>query len=267
MPGILDPSVVITINGIPCSDEGSKEHFDIYGGNVVTRTLRCAWSDRVALQKYLIGGSQQIGGVTIINAGQPHPDYNLLFAAEIDIEGEGAKSNTGTNVVAYERAVLTVQYKPVQYAAGSTTSTLSVDFSSQIITLPRSQPMLKFGDGAGEDLPPEDNPGFRTTNTSFEFTRYGLTSIPVAAILAAELSPVSSAYFFGAPAGTIIFDGARSLERTVSLGATVIDLSLRFVSNPLGWNFAFDKTGALRPILKKNGDPLFASSDLNALLT
>lgn len=267
MPGILDPLYTITINGIACSDEGSSkpEHFDIYGGNVVERVLRCAWTDRVALQKYLLGGSVQIGGVTIVNAGQPHPDYDLLFAAEVDIVGEGEKSNTATNVVAWERAVLTVKYRPVQYAAGGTVSTTAVDYSSQIITLPRSEPMLKFGDGAAEDLPPEDNPGFQMTTTSFEVTRYGLTSVPESLILAAEASPVNSTSIFGRAAGYIKFGGARSFERTISLGGTVIDLSLRFESNSIGWNYAFDKTGAIRPILKQNGDPLFASSDLNIL--
>ena len=88
----FDASTQITINGVPCWDEGTEEHFGRSATSAVymLRSLRCPWSNRANLVKALQTGSQQIGSVTLITSGQLYPGpYANMYVDAIDITGEG----------------------------------------------------------------------------------------------------------------------------------------------------------------------------------
>lgn len=293
----LDASTQITIGGVQCWDEGTQESLG-RAKSSAQRTLLCAWTDRVKLIAALRGGGSIVGAVSLFNAAQQYsPDFPFLYIDTVGTEGVGVLSQDGNGMVAYKYARLTAKYSTIDYIEGAETGTVSIDFANQILTLPRSQSMLKFTDGAMEDLPPENHPGLRNTIFTIEFVRRNLPQFPTTKIKAACDAPLNSdtvsltlptvnpfglsggglgiplggledpnATDFSFEPGKVLFEGGKSFRRNTTTSAISYDIAYRMSYNPLGWDKFFDKTGALRQVVKQNGDPLYASSALMALL-
>jgi len=262
----------ITLGGITCWDEGTSERFGRYKSSA-TRTLLCNWQDRVELLAYLRGGVEQVGGNWVVAIGN-YPDFPFLFIDTVTCEGiagPGGLSVGSGGLVAYQYARLRATYTTFDYVPGNETGTMGLDFGSQVLQLPQSASFLQYGDGAGEDLPPEDAPPVIIPTVTITRTVRDAPSLPVAAILAAAVAPVNSASFLGADPGFVLFDGGRSLRRIVSDGSTNYDLEYRFQYRALPWNQVYavgGSGGPARPVIRKSdGSPLYASSDLNALFS
>jgi hypothetical protein len=265
----LDSSTSITLLGIQVWDEGTREQFVRASTSSATRTLVCAWNDRVALINVLRGNVlQESPAVVQYSPPAAYPDAPWLFVDTIDVEGIPGESglSVGTNgLVAYKYARIRVTYRSLPYLEGTETGVLSVDYGSEWFTLSNSRPSLKFSDGSGEDVSTDLNPSLRITTVAFRQTRNNLPSIPVNQIVAAT-DTVNQSSFQGAAPGTVKFDGAASQRRLFSNGSPGWDLTYAFTYRPVGWNVAYDPVGGWRPVLlKSSGQPPFASYDYNAL--
>lgn len=259
-----DTSDAVTVSGIfPVWDEEVKEHFDRQTG-WARRIMRCKWDDRAALVLALRGGASLVGGVTINTPAQQYTPYPFMYIDSVDADGVPAEGLTedGNNIVAYKYARVTALYTSLGFNEGTETGTLSLDYGSDVLRLPDGA--AKFSDGSGERL--LQPPNKIVPCQSLVFLRRNLATLPTGIILAASAAPLNSAGFFGGAVGSVLFDGGRSFQRMTTAGSTNWDVEYRFKHREKPkWNEDFDSTGAIRPVTKSNGDPLYDSSDLNAL--
>jgi hypothetical protein len=124
---------------------------------------------------------------------------------------------------------------------------------------------VKFSDGASERL--IQPPNKIIPCQSLVYLRRNLAELPTATILAASAAPLNSASFFGGAVGSVLFDGGRSFQRMTTAGSTNWDVEFRFKHRDKPkWSEDFDSSGAIRPIIKSDGNALYDSSDLNALI-
>lgn len=194
-----DSATFVLIGGIPVSDEGTREGYDKDGAYAV-RTLRCRWTDRQDLARYLRSPSIASGGSTTVGFGQPYPDDPSMFVQSISIRGDGAKGlNPQTNLISYSYAVLEVAYR-----SGFTpyeTGTLSVSFESEVVSVPQSGSWLYYDDGQTSLGKPKNAVPFVNTPRmiipvlviSRSLTR--VVKFPQAKFTAALQAPVNSTVF------------------------------------------------------------------------
>jgi hypothetical protein len=265
----LDATTAITLFGIQVWDEGTKETFVRSTASSATRTLVCAWSDRVNLINALRGSVVQ-ESPTMIQYAPPasYPDAPWLFVDTVDVEGIAGESglSVGPNgLVAYKYARIRVLYKSLTYQEGSETGVLSLDFGAEWINLSSVTASLKFSDGPGGDVTTDLNPALRITAIAFRQTRNNLPAIPINTIIAASNS-VNLNAFQGAQPGTVKFDGASSQRRLFSNGSPGWDMTYAFTYRSVGWNVAYDPVNGWRPVaFKASGQAPFSSFDYNQL--
>jgi len=294
----LDFTTAITIAGIQCWDAGTEEQFTRNDhGSRATRSLICAWADRVPLINAVLSPAATLGTASVLGVGffnEPfaYPQAPWLLLEEVScrgIAGESGLSNvsltaldgTSVSLVAYKYATVTFTYSSQDYPAQDTGS-LSLDFGIESLSAPRSAVSFSYESdsptGADpNDVPPEDSPPLRDTVVTLVRTRKNLTTLPTALILAAAQSPVNSLPFTlintppmppsQAPAGTVKFEGVTTQYRTVAGGTPMWDASFRFVYRATGWNSFYRPGYGYVPIYRKGTDqPYYAASDLNQLL-
>jgi hypothetical protein len=278
-------STAITINGIKCWDEGVEEVFSRQGAQAVRR-IKCAWSDRINVVKYLEGGSQNVGGVTIAQAGQPYPDIpNLLFVDSIRVTGEGDKRLSTAGQIAYKTAILECTYRNLDFGnTDQTISVLDLNFGAEVRTIPKE--LLKFSDD--NSAVPFGAPEY-VTLVPITLTRCNLPLIPLARLIAVADAPLNSTPFtrlLGTPTGQtgafftdtrqtdlssipakkLRFEGARAI-RKFSMSGTTYDLAISLTYRSIEWDKVEDFNGAYRTVVRQNGTPLIKTSDLNLLFT
>lgn len=255
----FDASTQITINGVPCWDEGTEEHFGRSATSAVymLRSLRCPWSNRANLVKALQTGSQQIGSVTLITSGQLYPGpYANMYVDAIDITGEGAKGIDGNGLISFDWANLKVKYTPLDF----TYAQIQLDFNKEIVAYPQS--FLQFSDGT----PVSQGAAFPVSTVCIRQSRQNLPSLPVSTILSATAAPLNSTPIFGAAAGTVLFDGGRSLSRYSLLANTLYDVAYSFIYKPIGWDKLFDPVSkTFKQVQTTDGNAVIQRSDLNLL--
>lgn len=243
-------STSITLGGVQCWDEEIAESFTRTTAKV-TRTIRCAWADRGKLIGFLRGGANVIGNFYIYTTPQTAPAYPWLYTDEVEVARDGAKKQDGAGVIAGDYAILTVAYTPI---LGTQTGSISVDFGKEIIALPDNA--LKFADGSGEPVPGSKAKVIPIVGITQ--SRLNLGTLPVQAILAASLAPLDNSGLFGAPAGTLLFDGGRAVRKFTTAGAENWDLEYRFLCRPmLRWDYMFDSTGVARQVVTNGGGTAF----------
>ena len=277
-----DESSAISIGGITCWDEGVREK-DRRDGVEATRTLLCHWSDRRALIRKLRPPATLIGGVYAYDA-DPYPDIPGLLPDEFDAVGVGELSEGPNGMVAHKYARITARYSTLDIEEPDGQGFLSLDFGASILTLPKAS-VLEYLDTNGDPLasepknvPYNENPNWSLTTVAFTVGLRNLGELPVAKIMAAAAKPVSSTPMYGQSAGTVIFDGGRSLRRLMpGADATslegVWDLELRFLARPgLPWDYLArkDRNGNVTDFhqvrWKGNQRPFMGRSDLSKLL-
>jgi len=294
---MLDSTTSITIAGVQCWDAGTEEHFTRTARSRATRSLICAWSDRVPLINAVLSINATSSAVAVLGVGifnQPfaYPQAPWLLLEEVTckgIAGETGLSNItiealdGTDVplVAYKYAEVGFHYASQDYPVRDTGG-LSLDVGVETLSAPRSAASFSYISGSPlgddpDDVPPEDAPPLRDTVVTLVRTRKNLPSLPTDLILAAAQSPVNSVDFTlindpplpasVAPAGTVKFEGVSTRYRTVAGGAALWDAAFRFLYRPAGWNNFYRPSDGYVPIYRKGStDPYYATSDLNALL-
>jgi hypothetical protein len=266
----LTAATAVSIFGIQCWDEGTREVIG-RGVSYAVRKIKCKWADRIALTQKLRAPSATIGSVVVFSAGASYPAYPQLFCDTVEttgVVGGGGLTTDDVGMVAYKYAQLTATYKTLEFGgtASYDPNSVGVDFSSQIIHVPQSTSWLKYSDGGMESLPPEDSPPIIIPTATLTVPLRNLAKLPVTAIIAATEAPVNTISVFGSSIGKVFFDGGRSIRRVNVDGSTNWDLDLRFQLRTIPWNSVVSKTGAVRPVVRQDGSPLYASSDLNNLL-
>lgn len=263
----LDDSVAISINGIVCWDEGEQAHFARGLESRSTRILRCAWTDRIALVSFLMGGSTSLGGLPLFAAGQPHPEYAYWLVRSVDCDGEGLMSVGASGMIAYERACLKVSYGPPDWndQDPALVGDEELDFSSTALSMGNGASAFKYTSDNVE-VPVQLYPAINITTVSFRKVRYRLPVLPSALIMSL-VDHTNNASFFGAAAGQVIFRGAQSKREITALGDRNWTVSYAFEFSSIGWD-KLARPGATPPfqqIAYKNGDALFPPADLSLL--
>jgi hypothetical protein len=269
---ILDTANSIQIGGVNVSDEGTREAYSRDRNSMgAVRTLRCLWTDRHKVIAALQSSTVQIGTVTVIVGGAQYPDLQSWFVDSIEVEGEGTLGNGSNGMVGYQRAVLSVKYMPLDYAAAQT----QIDFGKDIITI--QQGGLKWAD---DNAVVAENIGHPITVISIKQSRYNLPSIPLSVISNATLNPLNSVSIFGFPIKCVMFEGGRSLMRWVIANGAVdpahggvwnFDIEYCFLARPIPWDKFLKPSGTTRgtfqTVLRADGSDFMGKSDLNALFT
>jgi len=293
----LDSTTSITIAGVQCWDAGTEENFSRNARSRATRSLICAWSDRVPLINAVLSTSAAssaalVGTVGIFNQPFAYPQAPWLLLEDVKCRGIAGETGLSSidltaldsstvSLVAFKYAAVTFIYASQDYPAQDT-GALTLDFGIETLSAPRSAAAFSYTSGspAGDDpndVPVEDAPPLRETVVTLVRTRKNLTTLPAALILSAAQSPVNSAPFVlvhappaadtVAPAGTVKFEGVSTHFRTVAGGSAMWDASYRFVYRPSGWNNIYRPNVGFVPIyFKTTTNPYYATSDLNLLL-
>ena len=249
----------VTIGGVPCFDEDTRETFGVHGREA-RRILVCQWNHRITVTRALMGGVASNGVIVTVTPPAAYPDEPSLTCKEVAPEGVGLRGIGPNGMVGYEYARLTATYT----AEDVTTAELSIDFRSDILTVPQDAPSFKWGDD--EPLPPEASPPLLVGSTDFVITRHLLASIPESLIESLR-DHVNTGTFRGRPAGTVRFVGARSRRQYTTITAPTYSITFVFASRKEPWNnFLRPSTGLWEPVYLMNGQPPFPGGDLNRLL-
>jgi hypothetical protein len=257
----------ITLGGVQCWDEGTEEDLT-RERNYAKRTLVTLWEDRLQLVRAIRGEETvSLGGIDIFPA-QPYDagDIPFLYPDKFKIKGVGALSSSVAGRPLYRYARIEVTYSTLD--AGE----LGLEIGSQVITLPKTGPTLKWSSD-NEEVPYQDTTGRPMVVMTLTKSRVRQPSIPVAAIINAAKKPLNSVEFQGAEAGTVLFDGGRAVRYTyasaTTSGGVLYDIQYRFLCRPsLPWNHLFRRTGASvdhEEVKFIGGDPYLETSDLNEL--
>jgi hypothetical protein len=272
----LDSTTSITLFGFTVWDEGTREQFNRETPSCATRTLVCAWGDRVGLINAIRSSTGYValttsGSRTIVQYVAPanYPDAPWLYVDTIEVEGLAGETglSVGTNgLVAYKYARIRIIYKSLPYQEGVETGVFSVDYGAEFFTLPSQTGSLTFTDSTGGMVPTDQNPALRITVVTFKQTRMNLPSIPTSQIMAAT-DCVNSAAFQGAAVGTVLFAGASSQRRLFAGGSPGWDMTYSFSYRSVGWNVAFDPNkGTFRPVqFTGNSQTPYSQYDFNQL--
>jgi hypothetical protein len=270
----------VTVN---ISDEGIKEHFSITNpsANKATRRIRCAWADRIPLIPALLGGA--VSGSNAFIIGQPYPYFpgsgiggsNQGFVcAELHIEGDGLLSNftapSGDQIIAYQRAVIDIIYRPWIYDQNGI-ATQRVSTSSNVLavdTNPNAPPTMKWGNG--DPMPPTQTPALTFTTTQITIER--LVGVLNLGQITSLSNHRNNAPLLGLATDKVIFWGIGQSVRSISvLGASMWQLDYNMEFNPYGWNKLFrpDKPGGagFDTFKFQDGSDLYPAADLSPLIT
>jgi len=272
----LDSTTTITFLGVQVWDEGTEEHFVRTGNSSAVRTMLCAWEDRVTIINQIRGGGEEVGGYYFYTPSVVYPDATFLPFDSVHVEGlpgENGLSVGPNGLVAYKYARLRITYKSLDYFDGVTNGTMSLDFATQTIGLPRSVPTYQFPDGT--PLAPQDSPPIRVGIVTIVQTRKNLAALPTSLVqsLAGCVNLIS---FLGGSAGTVLFDGAHADRRLTTLGAENWDMTYKFLYLASGWNNLLQPSskvsgssavGTFQQVARiSGGQTMYQTADLSPLL-
>jgi hypothetical protein len=178
----LDDSSSITIQGVQCWDEGVTEGLSSIEPSA-TRTLVCAWADRLGLLAALGGGYNPTTGQ--FDPPQSYPLYPWLWVTGVAVAGipgpAGLTNDTvnGQQVVGYQWARLRLKYtrlpiNPLNITQGD----LKIDFSDELTVHSNDKPLLQYA-SRGTVVPASITPPIRVARASFTLTRYNLSGLPL----------------------------------------------------------------------------------------
>jgi hypothetical protein len=272
----LDSTTSITFLGVQVWDEGTEENFVRTGKSTAVRTMLCAWGDRIAIINQIRGGGEEIGSLYLYTPSATYPDAPALPFDAIHVEGlpgENGLSVGPNGMVAYKYARLRITYKALDYFDGVTTGTMSLDFATHTIALPRSAPTYQFPDGT--PLSPQDSPPMRVGIVTIVQTRKNLAVLPTTMVQSLAGCVNSATFLNGAP-GTILFDGAHADRRLTTTGDENWDMTYKFLYLPTGWNKLLQASskvsgsgavGTFQQVTRiATGDTLYPTADLTPLL-
>jgi hypothetical protein len=272
----LDSTTAITFLGVQAWDEGTEENFVRIGNSTAVRTMLCAWEDRISIINQIRGGGEEIGAYYYYVPSQVYPDAPFLSFDSIRVEGLPGEDGltVGPNgLVGYKYARIRITYKSLDYFDGVTTGTMSLDFATQVVGLPRSTPTYQFPDGT--PLSPQDSPPLRVGIVTIVQTRKNLAVLPTS-LVQSLAGCVNSVSFLGGDVGTVLFDGGHADRRLTTTGAENWDMTYKFLYLPTGWNNILQPSskntgstavGTFQQVTRiSGGQTLYTLADLSPLL-
>jgi len=272
----LDSTTAITFLGVQVWDEGTEENFVRTGNSSAVRTMLCAWTDRISIINQIRGGGVEVGTYYVYTPSVVYPDAPFLPFDSIHVEGLPGENGltVGPNgLVGYKYARLRITYKSLDYFDGVTNGTMSLDFATQVVGLPRSAPTYQFPDGT--PLAPQDSPPLRVGIVTIVQTRKNLAVIPTA-LVQGLAGCVNSSPFLGGDTATVLFDGCHADRRLTTTGAENWDMTYKFLYLPAGWNNILQPSskvsgstavGTFQKVTRiAGGNTLYTVADLSPLL-
>lgn len=212
-------------------------------GFEATRTLRCAWSDRITLARELTGEFDS--GVDL---PQVYPYDSSARVLEISqIRGHDDDAPTAylgnTRVAAYQYALLTVKYGrgvPATGGGGSVELTdETIEPNVEFVSL--SPNGMTWGSSAGTPLEPDEAPGLLLKSFNWVFTRINVAEIPEALdTLIGYVNDdtiVSRSLGFTFAPETLLYTPPFLSRKVNADGITSRwTIQMRFSKKPQGWN-------------------------------
>jgi hypothetical protein len=271
---------------------------ETYGprGLKAVRRVLCAWEDYRALVGELLSNSYVSGDFTL---SAPYPGYDQVVAAQVKVEPFQANPNDSrgftditANLNSYsgQFALLTVTYELLVLVGSKdrmptlqqgTFLTYRMDFSSQSVAMPGYS--LHWDNVPDAPIPPESNPILRVPVVEHHISWHRVDDPPWTAIRNC-IGCVNSSTFLGAPADTVLFDGATAGKEFVSLSdlsepqyswkLTYVfkEKAVKYSGDPpaiYGWNDSYRSLPADSPgydrLLDANDGPLYADVDFSNL--
>jgi hypothetical protein len=275
--------------------EGSPRLSVNESGITAWRSFRVAWADWPAFCGELIGSYRVVGGSFIFTAPLEFPGFPNLVVSDIQVEPFDPACPDGTGVG-------TLAATPNQYTAGGAriavmyTTAFDVDNQprADLPTVPKGTYLTYRADlgaeyvatpgrtwrwqAAGDPVVPDDvNPGLLIPQGTFHLTWHRVALPPWGTIRALR-GKVNGGTFVGAPAGTVLFLGARVRRQFhfFQLGG-FWEVQYTFQENTkelttaakVGWNYFYKeaKVGSEHwvPIADEDGNAPYGAGDLTQL--
>jgi hypothetical protein len=256
------------------------------------RRLVVAWEDRYAMAAELLGGSYEFGGWR--PAG--YPGRPFVLAARIRVEPWPPSPETqepltdiSTQLNSYSGkfALLVVDYELLDEttsrdnlpdAEERTFLSYRMDFGAEYEDL--GGQVLRWASDPSLPVPPDAAPALRVPITEHHVTWHRVINPPWAAIRAA-VGTVNAAAFLGAPAETVLFDGATADRQLIGvddlqqprfgwkMGYVFREKAVGIGTGVVGWNHQFRSVPYGSPgwdrLVDAAGNPLYRASDFTAL--
>jgi hypothetical protein len=275
--------------------EGSPRLSVDESGITARRAFRVAWADWPAFCRELIGSYEVVGGTFVFTPPLAFPAFSNLVVADIQIEPFDPASPDGTGIA-------TLAATPNAYTAGGARITATYVTAFDVDNQPRPQlPQVPKGtyltyradlgaeyvatpgriwrwDDAEQSVVPDDvNPGLLIPQGTFHLTWHRVALPPWDAIRELR-GKVNDASFVGAPAGTVLFLGARVRRQFhfFALGG-FWEVQYTFQENTkelasgakVGWNYFYKELKVddehWVPIADEDGNPPYGPGDLTQL--
>jgi len=217
---------------------------------VATRTLECAWSDRLTLMEELLTAYDVTISGRVFVFGDKYPHRNRVFCKGIErIEGFGSPGGSGSNA-SWSKARITARYEEAEFDPDGNFSSggndLQVfeedfDFQTEQIVVPSS---LKLFWPDGDVVEDVDAPlrQFSVMRWSLSFTEK--TTLP--ASFRSSINKVNSDTVTSQTNGftfdpeTLLYIGPRIRRTIFASGDVVNNVTLNFAHKPDGgWNKFF----------------------------
>lgn len=266
--------------------EGSPTIHITASGATATRVFRVDWDDWQAFAEQLTGGWRRVAGEYLMIEPAPLPGVENVVVDSLHVApfdprnpaGEGVASPAlGMNRYPAAGARLTVHYKSVANddtddESGlarpdihpGTTLSYRADLNVTTVSVPG-----RAWHWAVEDAPkvPDDiNPGIILPTGSYIAQWDRVASPPWSAIRALR-GKVNGSAFFDAPAGALLFLGAKASRKFEFLrNASLWTVEYAFEERAVAWNRFFrDETNAWTEIADAGDNPPYASGDFATL--
>jgi hypothetical protein len=276
--------------------EGSPKLAVSEQGMTAWRSFRVAWADWPAFCGELIGSYQVVGGTFVFTEPLEFPGFPNLVVSDIQLEPFDPASPDGTGVG-------TLGAAPNAYSAGGARVTATYTTAFDVGNEPRPElpkvpkgTYLTFRADLGAEymatpgriwrwqappanpvVPDDVNPGLLIPQGTFHLTWHRV-ALPPWSTMRELRGKVNDATFVGAPAGTVLFLGARVRRRFhfVALGG-FWEVQYTFQENTkeltsgakVGWNHFYKETKVAGEhwvaIADEDGNAPYGAGDLTQL--
>lgn len=272
--------MAITIGGVVCQEmrEGFEEGIHEQGPHA-TKKFLCDWASRFTVANTFLGLVHGTGRGSAVTLTTPmsYPESANLLAREITIEGRG-KYTDGPVQGQFVQAVITVNYGVPTWGAiplpnmsidpGSpfTYATQDIDFSREMVTLPKSSVTLANGNKL-KDLPY----AFPLVHAIMTIQLHRVPYLPAGQIIAAMQKPLNDSTFLGVAPGHLMLAGCKNHMQAMSDGTQTQELTYVFdYRSILAHDEVFDPNGTGGPQQVRygsvSGPAILLRSNLAALI-
>lgn len=263
-------------------------------GVVAVRSFRVAWNDWPLLARLLLGTARTVGGVPMLAAAPIFPGFENLIVTQLAVEPLDPESPDAQPDLTLERATNTYRGGARLTATYDSLDVRYLRLRPHLPTVPDSTYLIYRGELGAEtvrtpgrvwrwaidDEPPvadDVNPGLLIPTGNVQLTWLRVPAPPWTAQRQLR-GKVNATTFLGAPAGTLLFLGARAVREFQLLDADAlwrIDYHFAEQTKPLtaggygGWNHFYkeeaDDGEHWLEIADADGNKPYAAGDFNAL--